>query len=529
MKLTDFPVEIIYIIMENMMLPELVNFILSVDFFTNSMFKILLMTIRVSLWFPASVLKDYAFKSAMSMGIRILICFVNYLPCLPPIGHRKGACYFKWNLTIAESNVLARIFKGPIRLYDIDIFYSTILDPPGLGFRDNHHESKGYHPCTCNYCKVKRRWRDNYNMCVDSKKGYSAENIVISRLKQRLPCYTNFHFEGIDKFWEFDRTKTYLKDFRYQNDFIDPHMLVGAPETVVVIRDDVPSPLNCSPSKQNPQSTISPDDSVSCVMAENQRRQEFRSHDSSTMAKESVSFMADWKAEMASLKSDVQSMKSPGKIGDYQMYEYDMDLELALRDSGVFKHKGESFIEKAPCTKSCDLVPQLTTDKRLNFLIRLHTALFKLIPDSTEYPPTGVVRLLSKFCDGKFKADHPSFDLLQIVLTDSLDLRHGMVKSNSFLLPVLEQGMRINERIVAICLKSLRLEYEIRWNSLVKDCILPDLILDNSKWSDEVSQRSDKLITSRRPDLARKHTREEVKSYKRSSGSARTMVSSWLN
>jgi len=118
--------------------------------------------------------------------------------------------------------------------------------------------------------------------------------------------------------------------------------------------------------------------------------------------------------------------------------------------------------------------------------------------------------------EGKVRDDHPSFDLLQIVVTDTFDWQHGIIKNNNFMLPVVERGMRFNERIIAICLLSLKQEYTIRWGSLVKDCVLPNDITDTTRWSDSHDPSEMRRISARRPDIAVNEREHVRKSYKRS-------------
>jgi len=222
--------------------------------------------------------------------------------------------------------------------------------------------------------------------------------------------------------------------------------------------------------------------------------------------------------QIANLTADVRGMKlkNQSTVGDYRRDEYDVDLSEAFESSGVISREGQFFLQPLAHTNAADLVPKMTLDNRLNFLIRLHTAIFKIVQNTTDYPKPGIYQVLKDATEGRLSDDHPSFDLLQIVVTDTFDWSHGIIKNNNFLLPVLEQGMRFNERIIAMCLLALKQEYSMRWGSIVKDCILPSDITDNTRWSDSYEQTSTKRITSRRPDMAvndREHTR---KSYKRS-------------
>jgi len=212
-------------------------------------------------------------------------------------------------------------------------------------------------------------------------------------------------------------------------------------------------------------------------------------------------------SQMAKLTADVIHMREArsSRVGDYSRYEYESDLQDAFASSGMVSKDGQLFVRPFAHTGACELVPKITVDDRLNFLIRLHTAIFKMIDNSPDYPKPGFMRTIKQASEGRLPDDHPSFDLLQIVITDTIDWAHMMIKNNNFGLPVLEPGMRLNERILAVCLVSLKTEYFARWASVTKDCILPQDITDTSRWSDSHSSSHAKRITGKRPDLAKNH------------------------
>jgi len=221
--------------------------------------------------------------------------------------------------------------------------------------------------------------------------------------------------------------------------------------------------------------------------------------------------------QLAELRTDIFNMKlrETQRIGDYTKIEYDDDLEQAFKGSGVVIKEGQFFVNPVAHTSASELVPRMTIDDRLNFLIRLHTAIFKIVENTSDYPKPGILRVMKSATEGKLPDDHPSFDLLQIVLTDTIDWNHSLIKANNFMLPVLERGMRFNERILAACLLSLKGEYFARWTSLVKDCILPTDITDTSRWSDSFSFKPSRRITSRRADMAISDRESSKKFYRR--------------
>jgi hypothetical protein len=259
------------------------------------------------------------------------------------------------------------------------------------------------------------------------------------------------------------------------------------------------------------QSTIGPLDSASCVTPRPLSEQK-PNHKFSIDTERS-----ELATQIATLTADVHNLvlKSSKTVGDYTRDEYDEDLTQAFESSGMVRNNGQLFIRPLAFTGAAELVPKITVDDRLNFLIRLHTAIFKIVPNSADYPPCGIMTVLKRATEGKLPDDHPSFDLLQIVVTDSLDWSHMMVKNNNFGLPVIEPGMRFNERIIGSNLLSLKGEYFGRWSSVVKDCILPNDITDTSRWSDSYETRSMKRITSRRPDMARLERQTAKGAYRR--------------
>jgi hypothetical protein len=220
-------------------------------------------------------------------------------------------------------------------------------------------------------------------------------------------------------------------------------------------------------------------------------------------------------SRMADLKTEPHTLSLKKTVGDYTRFEYDEDLEEAFQSCGVVVREGQTFLKPMAHTRASELIPKMTIDDRLNFLIRIHTAIFKVVKDTRDYPRPGITEDLRRATEGELPDDHPSFDLLQIVLTDTIDWSHMIVKSNNFLLPVLEQGMRFNERILAVCLLSLMGEYFARWTSVMKDCILPTQITDTSKWSDSYSMKSNRQISAKRPDMAVEHRQSSRKYYSR--------------
>lgn len=263
-------------------------------------------------------------------------------------------------------------------------------------------------------------------------------------------------------------------------------------------------------TSKKPESTIMPSDSASLVTP----RPTVVGDQRNLGGTDTLSFIS---TQMAKLTADLDEIKSQRRdiVGNYTKFEYDLDLQDAFESSGMVQKDGQLFIRPFAHTSASELVPKMTVDDRLNFLIRLHTAIFKVIENSPDYPRPGFMIRFKRLTDGKLKDDHPSLDLLQIVMTDTIDWAHMMVKNNNFGLPVLESGMQLNERILALCLISLKTEYFTRWSCVMKDCIIPSDISDTSRWSDAHDQEPHRRVTSRRPDLARNSRTESRVRYTR--------------
>jgi len=209
--------------------------------------------------------------------------------------------------------------------------------------------------------------------------------------------------------------------------------------------------------------------------------------------------------ELASKASSTLSARSYAYHGD-DVAGYEKDVSAAFKGSGVVKESGEFFECRYPRINSSDLVPDVTLDKRLNFLIRLHTALFNLLP-MENYPGKDFMLILKRLRDGKYDGDHPSFDLLTVVLEESIDWRRMMVRDNKFCLPVLEPGLKLNERVVVGCLRGLLFDYKSRWTNLFKDCIIPPIIQDLGIWRDSVYKDDKGTIANGDKQIARRHKR----------------------
>jgi len=291
---------------------------------------------------------------------------------------------------------------------------------------------------------------------------------------------------------------------------------VGTPE---LVNFDLNSDLATKEGLEDEQelkSTVHPGDSASCITPRPLNTGRGKGNSENDSARSEMSdVLTQLTTRIAELTNNIETIREKKIVGDYTRLEYDLDLQEAFNSSGVVNRDGQLFVRPLAHTSACELVPKLTIDDRLNFLIRLHTAIFKLIPNTDDYPRPGISEVLRNAMDGKLIDDHPSYDLLQIVVTDTFDWNHDMIKNNNFVLPILEPGMRFNERIIALCLRSLKQEYMIRWSSLVKDCILPKDVLDSSRWSDSYDPTVSRKMTAKRPDLAARDRDRQRRSKRR--------------
>lgn len=377
--------------------------------------------------------------------------------------------------------------------------------------------------CACAYCKfVLNVLRDNPRKLdlapVSERLVFKQEHPRGINLDSEVEVFlkahdveSEFHFIGIHHHTSMDwdseerlRSEhgsgfyTTMKFLRQRQTFFSGR--VGTPETVI-LRDDS--------GAENAESTVYPNESASFITPR-----------INTVNKQSDDIMSQLTSQIAELRTSISNLNSKTSVGDYSRDEYDLDLYEAFESSGVVKIGDDNYLRPLANTNACDLVPRITIDDRLNFLIRLHTAIFRVVPNDQDYPAPGISHTLKKAMEGKLPDDHPSFDLLQIVVTDTFDWNHQIVKNNNFLLPIIERGMKFNERIIALCLGSLKDEYSTRWRSLVKDCILPSDIMDTSRWSDKYDKTCGMRITAKRPDLAmkdREPQRRNVKPKRRDS------------
>lgn len=197
----------------------------------------------------------------------------------------------------------------------------------------------------------------------------------------------------------------------------------------------------------------------------------------------------------------------------WEVGHYETDLALAVGGCGV----SSGVVDEAPDPGSGGLIPKITIDQRLNFLIRLHTALFKMLSEGDNYPGKDFLRRFKVLRDGKLSFDHPSLDLLDIVLEDTVDWKRHLVKRNLFKIPGFHPGLLLTERVIGNSLVSLREEYRMRWNSLVGDCVLPTM-LSESKWSDDRGEL---------PKLKGKERRSTERSRRKEGSSTQKDKSGW--
>lgn len=169
----------------------------------------------------------------------------------------------------------------------------------------------------------------------------------------------------------------------------------------------------------------------------------------------------------------------------YTKEDYESDLLIAHENSGIKVIDGEFTVPKPPKTYSHTMIPKITCDDWLNFLIRLHMALFLLL-GTDPYPPTDFIYKFKRLHEGKYDGVHPSMDLLHVVMDNTMDFKRMIVKSNNFCFPIIEPRMKINEMIIASCLISLLSDYKSRWAHLFKDCVVPSFVQRNKKWEDMV-------------------------------------------
>lgn len=193
--------------------------------------------------------------------------------------------------------------------------------------------------------------------------------------------------------------------------------------------------------------------------------------------REVVNNLTNQMSQANSKNNFLPSSGAPSWTGNTTDPDDEQDLTEAVSESGVFSRLGSVCVEPPPMIFSgSPLIPNSTVDKRLNFLMRIHTALFILI-GYENYPGINFLRKLRDLHTEKVRIDHDSFDLLKIVLDSSINWNKSKVKLNLFALPSLEPGMRLTEDLIRNCLIDLYNQYRERWSNVFKDCFLPEMMI----------------------------------------------------
>jgi hypothetical protein len=123
-------------------------------------------------------------------------------------------------------------------------------------------------------------------------------------------------------------------------------------------------------------------------------------------------------------------------------------------------------------------------DPRLNFLHHLHMSLYNVTNNYNTYPPIDILKSLSEFYTkhresrktGKLSAQHEMF---MKVMVHTFSSRRMSVRDNPYKLPIIEPGMKFNDRIIFLCFKSLHDEYQTRWVNSFKDTTMPPFAIQS--------------------------------------------------
>jgi hypothetical protein len=467
--------------------------------------------------------------------LKELIYFMFYMVdtgavCIPfdDFAETEGTCYLSRLCETSWISVCRSVFGAYPSPWEVDVLYSThsdyievrsCNDPRAVGSFE-HEAGEACHGClvrTHMLGRLHSMWPDHkderhrivlrkdsedglYHFCEPVQMRYMSHQdlLRLQRIYGNLPMMT-------------------MMQLREKDHYLSGR--VGTPEVVNFDLESVLSKLKEEKSEQvrKMESTICPDDSASQITPKplNDTKPKIQGIGNLSSLHEVISGIVASQIHTARSEVKISEKLKPPSLVDYSKTEYESDLEEAFRSCGVVVRNGEVFLKPPAHTSACELIPKMTVDDRLNFLIRFHTAVFKIVDNAPDYPRPGMIEILRATTEGEMPDDHPSFDLLQIVLADTFDWSHMMIKSNNFLLPVLEPGMRINERIVCSCLLGLKGEYFTRWTSVMKDCVLPSDISDTTRWSDSHSISLSRRITQKRPDLAIEDRRHHEKRYTR--------------
>lgn len=170
---------------------------------------------------------------------------------------------------------------------------------------------------------------------------------------------------------------------------------------------------------------------------------------SKTMEMESVA-----EVEESTEEADIRTLLGYGN--------QDLEKNETTVVRGYFKTNPMVFNEQRRTAemKPVQGLQQVFRDERLNFLLHIHTALYRQSSRS-EYPPDRILERIAKI-QGK-EPQSPQDELLRNVIMHTFDQDRMQVVANGYRLPIVRVGMRLTERYLFMMLDSLHCEYKSKW------------------------------------------------------------------
>jgi len=181
-----------------------------------------------------------------------------------------------------------------------------------------------------------------------------------------------------------------------------------------------------------------------------------------------------------SVFSDSTATFSTGVIGGYKS-------SLTVLDE-------DDDVEVAPVLG----LPKVFVNDELNFLCHLHKPLRRILTENGEYPCDDICGKLSRFMSKHRGRDRdPEDNLLYMVIRHTFSLSRMQIRRNFFKLPMIEEGMFLNEQLMYMCVEQLYTKFNLLWFNSMKAVEVPDF--------------HDKYSTRKAPAMIRRSTNSTKK------------------
>lgn len=131
----------------------------------------------------------------------------------------------------------------------------------------------------------------------------------------------------------------------------------------------------------------------------------------------------------------------------------------------------EDDVELAPILG----LPQVFVNDELNFLCHLHKPLKRILTEDGIYPCDDICGKLTRFvAKHKGRERDPEDNLLYMVIRHTFSLSRMQVRRNSFKLPLIEEGMYLDEKLMYMCVEQLYTKFSLLWFNSMKAIEVPD-------------------------------------------------------